>query len=559
MKTIYEWLNELPQPYKSQALYNFGAYLETHRVRYPLKYQSMRTETYGYMCEAINMSMNWELTPQGHNYWNEIHDEYEKIREADRQAREEREREEERRRMEERLAKKVIYSDSMFRMLVQLQDNSQVARNLCNVLCWDNSFANYVTMRGDMCSYLPAGREHKTNPDTGRWLRDGRQDMKPAKLARKLLNEYGLSDLSDTDFEKFNNLVRAYISVEGDEDGIGRNVTLEVISGEAIKDAYHEVNYSTLQGTSSNLWNSCMRYEGCQGYFGIYTLNPDKVSMLVAFDCDRKILGRAILWNFNDDTKGMDTIYASDSIRELFIRWAIDNKYYYKASQSCHHAYFDMYDGEMEGSGKKYVTLTNHHFRYYPYMDSMQYLSSGGSLSNDYDSGYGMTLRCTGGGYDEESDDYVTDIDGERILDDDARYINYRRPNGRRIEGYVHCDCVTYCHDGEYYLDDDTVEVNGHMYFIHDEDIVLMYNDDHALRDDCVYLEAGAHSGEYAPSDESVALANGDWVLEDEAQQCCVDEEYYLIEDMEEMDNGDWVALENKEQYLEQLKETENA
>ena len=552
MKTIYEWLNELPQPYKSQALYNFEAFMHRNRN------YGRRESTYEYMCEAINLSMHWERTPQGHDYWKEIHNEYEEIKIADREAREEREREEERRRMEERLAKKVIYSDSMFNMLVQLQGNSQVARNLCDIHCWDNSFANYVTMRGDMCSYLPAGREHRTNPDTGRWLRDGRQDMKPAKLARKLLNEYGLSDLCDADFEKFNNLVRAYISVEGDEDGIGRNVTLEVISGEAIKDAYHEVNYSTIQGTSSNLWNSCMRYEGCQGYFGIYTLNPDKVSMLVAFDCDRKILGRAILWNFNDNTKGMDTIYASDSIRELFIRWAIDNKYYYKASQSCHHGDFDRYDGETVDDNGKYVSLTNHHFKKYPYMDSMQYLTESGMLSNDCNCAYQYTLRCTGGGYEEEDDDYVTDINGDRLHNDDARWIDYTRPSGRNIEGYVHCDCVSYCQDGEYYLDDDVVHINGDNYFINDENVVLTYNDDHALREDCVYLDAGDYAGEYAPSDECVALANGEWVLEDEAQQCCVDDEYYLLEDIEEID-GNWVATCNKEQYLEQLKETENA
>ena len=558
MKTIYEWLNELPQPYKSQALYNFGAYLEAHRVRYPLKYQSMKAETYEYMCEAINRSSTWEQTPQGHEYWSRIHDQYEEVKIADRQARRERELEELRRQAQERMAKKVIYSTSMYNMLEKMTNDSEVARRLICMDYWDNSFGNYVTMRGDMCSYLPAGREHRVNEDTGRWLRDGRQDMKPAKLARRLLTDEGLEGLTDTDFEKFNNLVRAYISVEGDEDGLGRNVTLEVISGEAIKDAYHEANYSTLQGTSSNLWNSCMRYESCQEYFGIYTENPDRVSMLVAFDASRKILGRAILWKFNDDTKGMDTIYASDSIRELFIRWAIDNQYYYKASQSCHHQYFDRYDGEMTDYKFKSVKLTNHHFRKYPYMDTMQYLSNSGLLSNDYDVSYDYTLRCTGGGYEEEDDDYVIDLDGDRIHNDDARWICYRRPSGRNVEGYVHCDNVSYCQDGEYYLDDDTVYINGDNYFINDENVVLTYNDDHALRDDCVFLDAGEHEGEYAPSDECVCLANGDWVLEDEAEECCVDGEHYLLEDIEEID-GNWVATCNKEKYLEQSKETENA
>ena len=558
MKTIYEWLNELPQPYKSQALYNFEAHLNRYRLTDPERRQQLMTNKYEYMSDAINYSSTWDETPQRHEYWNRIHNEYEQIKEADREARRERELEEERKRIEIMNARKVIYSTSMLSMLRQLEVNSEVARRLTSMFHWDNSFGNYVTMRGDMCSYLPAGREHKVNEETGRWLRDGRQDMKPAKLARKLLTAESVADLSDTDFEKFNNLVRAYISVEGDEDGLGKNVRLEVVSGDDIKDGYLEENYSTIQGTSSNLWNSCMRYESCQEYFGIYTLNPDKVSMLVALDVNNKLLGRAILWNFDDDTKGMDTIYASESIRELFIRWAIDNKYYYKASQSCHHQYFDRYDGEMTDYKFKSVKLTNHHFRKYPYMDTMQYLSNSGLLSNDYDVSYDYTLRCTGGGYEEEDDDYVTDLDGDRIHNDDARWICYTRPSGRNVEGYVHCDNVSYCQDGEYYLDDDTVYINGDNYFINDENVVLTYDEDHALRDDCVFLDAGEHEGEYAPSDECVCLANGDWVLEDEAEECCVDGEHYLLEDIEEID-GNWVATCNKEKYLEQSKETENA
>ena len=553
MKTIYEWLNELPQPYKSQALYNFEAFMHRGNRQY------LKTNTYDYMCQAINSAMHWEGTPQGHEYWNRIHNEYEQIKRRDELEEEERQERERREQIQKMMDRKVTYSTSMLTMLRQLEDSSEVARRLTSMFYWDNSFANYVTMRGDMCSYLPNGREHRVNEETGRWLRDGRQDMKPAKLARRLITDEGLKDLSDTDFEKFNNLVRAYISVEGDEDGLGKNVTLKVISGDDIKDAYYERNYSKIQGTSSNLWNSCMRYESCQDYFKIYTENPDRISMLVALDSEGKILGRALLWKFNNDTNGMDTIYASDSIRELFINWAIDNKYYYKASQSCHHGSFDMYEGRFIDDNGKYVNLTKSDFRYFPYMDTMQFLCPNGVLSNSSNSGYTMTLRCTSGGYEEDENGTVIDIHGDRIDEDDARYLEYRSPNHGYIDGYVHYDCTTYCQDGNYYLDEDCIEVRGRYYFMNDDDVVLLHDGDYGLRDNCVLLDEGDNAGEWALDEDCVQLACGGWALLDESRMCCVTEEYYLTDNMEEMENGDWVAIDNKEQYLEQLKENANA
>ena len=209
MKTILEWLNELPQPYKSQAIYNFQEHLKRYKFTNEERYTELSIKRCEYMSDAITASSHWSVTPQGQEYWCDLYDKYEAIKSLELI-----------KRREEQQLKRVYYSSSMFAMLLKIEDSSNVARRLTQDEYWDNSFANYITMRGDMCSYLPAGREHKVNPDTGRWLRDGRQDMKPAKLARKLLNERGLYGLTDTDFEKFNNAVRSYISIMGDEDGL---------------------------------------------------------------------------------------------------------------------------------------------------------------------------------------------------------------------------------------------------------------------------------------------------------------------------------------------------
>lgn len=563
MKTILEWLNELPQPYKSQAIYNFHAYIKYFAFIHPEKGELLNTKTYEYMCEAITHSSTWKDTAQGQDYWSKIYDEYEEIKIADLQ-----------KKKEEEMRKRITYSTSMLAMLEKISNSSNVAYRLTQHEYCDNTFANYVTMRGDMCSYLPAGREHKVNPDTNRWLRDGRQDMKPAKLARKLLNERGLEGFTDADFEKFNNVVRSYISIIGDEDGLGKNIKMEVIDGDDIKDAYYVENYSDIAGTGSNLWNSCMRYDSCQEYFGIYTQNKNKVSMLVALDCKRKVIGRAILWLFNDGTKGMDTIYAPDSIQPNFITWAIDNGYYYKSSQSCHHSRFDMFNGDDVTDVYKVCKLDKWEFKRYPYMDTMQYLGSDGKISNDCDkvNNY-ITLRCTGGGYEDDDQSTVTDINGERLDDDDARWIDYRRPDGARIEGYIHYEEATYCNDGNYYLDEDTICISGDCYFVGDDAVCETYDGDFQLRDDCVYLDAGSHQGEYALLDDAVSLSgsgeyalqkdctelhDGEWALDDDCVLCEHTREYYLTEDTSTADDGSQVATEYLEEYNESIKELQN-
>lgn len=549
---------ELEQPHRSQAIYNA---MNCRHSRYGLN--NVAEE----MHIAINWAFVWEDTPQGKQYWRDLFNKYE---EPFRLERERIEREEEERREAERQrvrdeieSRRVTYSTSMKDMLYKFynENSCKVSTALLSEHCFDNSFANYITMRGELCSYLPNGREHKVNPETGRWVRDGRQDMKPAKLARKLILPHKIEErgLTDVDFEKFSNLVKSYISVVGDEDGVGRNIKMEVIYGEAIKEAYWEDNYSRLMGTGSNLWNSCMRYEGCQEYFGIYVQNPNQVQMVVALDSERKVLGRALLWNFTDGTKGMDTIYAPEGLQESFISWAIENDYLYKSSQSCHHQEFDRRNRERHDDCYKKVKLDVKSFRKYPYVDSLYYYDLSGILSNDSGYHYDITLRCTGGGYEEDNEGRVADINGDYIDEDDARYVCYTRPNGRHIEGYVYYDCVTYASDGEYYLDDDCVEVDGEVYLENDENICTTYEDEWAMKDDCVMLDTGDYEGEWAKYDDAVALGNGEYALADECEKCYVDGDYYLKEDMEEMDNGDWVANENIKVYLENEKETTNA
>lgn len=550
----------LEQPYMSQALYNAQNFSHV-QGEWDLDYEVDS------MHNAINRGFEWCRTPQGQTYWEDLHRmyemEYDERRRVEREQLriiEEAEREE---KLKEQESRRVYYSSSMFRMLSKFnnENDCRVSGSLISPFCWDNSFANYITMRGELCSYLPKGREHKVNEETSKWLRDGRQDMKPAKLARKLILESEITNrgITDADFEKFSNLVKSYISVVGDDDGVGRNIKMEVISGDAIKSAYLEDNYSKIMGTGNNLWGSCMRYENCQGYFGIYTNNPNQVQLLVAYDTERKVLGRAILWKFSDGTSGMDTIYAPDGLQESFISWAVENQYIYKASQSCHHQSFDVFNRENHRGCFKDVTLEHFRLKQYPYMDSMYYLNTNSGLLSNSDDDYTITLRCTGGGYEDNEEGRVLDINGEYIDEDDAHYICYTRPSGRGIEGYVWYENAVYAEDGNYYLEDDCEEVGNAWYLRTDDTICQTHDDEWELREDCILLDTGDSEGEYARLDDAVCLYNGEYALSDECAECEVDGKFYLIDDMELIEEGVFVANENKEQYLENLKETENA
>lgn len=61
MKTIREWLELLPEPYKGQALENADSPDTLYLVT-------------GDVAEAISAAFVWEHTPEGYAYWAELND-----------------------------------------------------------------------------------------------------------------------------------------------------------------------------------------------------------------------------------------------------------------------------------------------------------------------------------------------------------------------------------------------------------------------------------------------------------------------------------------------------
>jgi hypothetical protein len=62
MKTIREHLNDLPEPYRTEALAN-----NRHQFNWDVVYEDD-------VSEAILGAFNWSDTPQGYEYWSKFHD-----------------------------------------------------------------------------------------------------------------------------------------------------------------------------------------------------------------------------------------------------------------------------------------------------------------------------------------------------------------------------------------------------------------------------------------------------------------------------------------------------
>ncbi len=64
-KTIREWLNELPEPYRTQALAN-----ENNDI----KIEGTFNDLVDKQSEAVLWGFEWGVSPEGDNYWNAVHD-----------------------------------------------------------------------------------------------------------------------------------------------------------------------------------------------------------------------------------------------------------------------------------------------------------------------------------------------------------------------------------------------------------------------------------------------------------------------------------------------------
>ena len=203
-----------------------------------------------------------------------------------------------------------------------------------------------------------------------------RSEVKIGRFVNKILDICKKSGYENSftasDVEKFVNAYTARVLFE--QNALDR---FEIVKGEEIKKWYHESNYA---GQGGQLNNSCMRFGRCQGFFKIYTDNPEVCQLLILKDeTGKKIEGRALLWTTVNGKKFMDRIYTSkDSLVKLFAKWAETNSYINKG-QETHNYRVPLLDTIV-------VQVKPKLYGSYPYMDTLcDYVPDKGILCNRVD------------------------------------------------------------------------------------------------------------------------------------------------------------------------------
>ena len=240
----------------------------------------------------------------------------------------------------------------------------------------------------------------------------GRSDVKIGRFARafftnpKITSEipsYDGTKFTDKDYEDFVNLYKS-----SDTKSSNR---FEIVSGDDIMEYYFEDNY-TYGDDKGQLGSSCMRYDHCQEYLGIYVSNSN-CRLLVYLDESDKVLGRALVWKLSKSPSSaeyfMDRIYtAFDSDIIKFQNYADSNGWmrkYRNSSDEIEGVVFS-YKGEVI-VGVIEVALDKTKFNEYPFMDTVSYVSVKLKIASNIN-GKGM-LVCS----DTDGDSYgCTTCDG---------------------------------------------------------------------------------------------------------------------------------------------------
>jgi hypothetical protein len=281
-------------------------------------------------------------------------------------------------------------TDAFYRLMDTKSDESRLCRDITwGYLRLDTSKINYLDIEGGMLTYLPAGRTQEVLPD-GSWSPKGRQTGKPAKVIRQMLTDETRGAYTDADFEAFANAIKS--------SDVTNKADWVVVKGASIKRYYNGDHYYARQGSLSS---SCMRYDECRDYFGIYTENQDIVKMLILRGkTTDKIYGRALVWHIPGfETPIMDRIYGTDSTIAAFRAEARKRGWIHRAYNSYERETFFVTPGGETIHLALKVALPKYQHARYPYLDTCKYFNyRDGTFSNVETFGrYDYCLDSTGG------------------------------------------------------------------------------------------------------------------------------------------------------------------
>lgn len=270
----------------------------------------------------------------------------------------------------ERKTDDLVISEELKNILIEIESESQVAKLLLRKRhSKDELVENHVNFISiseqdkTKISYLTRDRISKmeVNPEIDFWISNQRYHAKPGSFIKKLFN-----DIDPKEVEKFSNLYRSVVK--------GLNLNFSVVEGYDVSNYYHFKNHAEDRGS---MGNSCMKHKHCQGFFGIYTDNPDVIKMLVLLDHNNMLIGRALLWTIGS-YKIMDRIYTmcDEEYSFYFKKWASKNGYLYKTNQNFTHTnQFESLNNESQFLQLR-VKLKKYDYQTYPYLDTFKWINT---------------------------------------------------------------------------------------------------------------------------------------------------------------------------------------
>jgi len=391
-----------------------------------------------------------------------------------------------------------VVSNSLANNLMNFVDNMQdekkhLWRIACNSIYKkavnDKQDRHFTINNKGAMTYTPKGRMTAVTDDREKWLADNkyRSEIKIGKGLRKIFQNQNIK-VPNNVIEYFTNKLKGMYTFTG---------KITVVSGSYIRDWYDGNTYATYN--TESLGNSCMRHNTCQDYFDIYTENDDKVKMIIALDDENMLIGRAILWDTDSHGLFCDRIYGTQMTIEAIKSYAKKLGAYTKYKQSYSDSTIISTTGEAINEDIT-ITLNKGGFQHYPYMDTLKYsddISNKDEIVLSSDNGE-YCLESTDGG---PGDNFVTLNCGERVHEDEARYIH-------RYGEYYHIDDTVY---SEYHNED----------IVYDRAISIDNNNDYAWddSDDFIYIESA--DSHYHVDDLVYSDYENIYILNEEAE-CCV-------------------------------------
>ena len=255
-----------------------------------------------------------------------------------------------------------IHSD-LREVLEKIKNQSLVARLLIkqrhtkeDLVADPVNFISVSSQDASRISYLTTERIGLID-ESEYWGSSRRFHAKPGGFISKIFK-----NVSQKEVELFSNLYRAETSRP--------EFSWKIVKGEDIRTFYHYSNHVNDYGS---LGVSCMRYDSCQATLDLYVKNPDQLSLLLMLNREGRVLGRALLWEFQKH-KIMDRIYSAndEQLQYYFKNWAMENKFWSKSQQNWYNSLqFDTPTGKKLLKLDIKVNTADHQL--YPYLDTFKF------------------------------------------------------------------------------------------------------------------------------------------------------------------------------------------